>query len=228
MKYRPNWLKIIFVSIIFHVVILSALFFIFPKKESEENLIQEIEWVDVNVAENFSSAVEAENISEKIPETFDFPAVEIPATVEATENFSPTEIPSTSAEPIKTPEKKSESKNSMPPAEKNISTEKNFDEDLNAKLKVFVKVFPKDIVNQLIENGTLKEKPILSDGKIILEVTVNKGGIVEKVQIIQGGTNEINILSEAAASGWIFVPFLDEDGKPKEMKTKIEFKAEDF
>ena len=28
--------------------------------------------------------------------------------------------------------------------------------------------------------------------------------------------------------GWIFAPFIDEDGNPKEIKTQIEFKPEDF
>lgn len=228
MNYKPRWLRIIFLSIIFHAIFLSAIFFILSDEKSEKNLIQEIEWIDADIAENFSSSEESETFAEteKISETFNFPEIKIPATPESVEeNFQPVTPVSP---PVKISPKNSDVEIKKIPSKKNNSEEKKSDEDTNEKLKVFVKIFPKDIVNQMIESGILKEKPIFSGEKIILEVTVGKGGNVEKVSIIEGGSNEINILAENAASGWVFVPFLDENGKATETKTKIEFKSEDF
>ena len=105
--------------------------------------------------------------------------------------------------------------------------------DSPSQLKAVVKVYPKDLIDQLVASGAVTERTTINGGKIVLAVTIGVDGKVKKAEIRRGGGNDergtmINLVSEIAASSWIFEPYLDDDGKPKEMKTQIEFKPEDF
>ena len=229
MRYRPDWRKIIFLAVLLHVVVVSAYALIFstPTKEIEnEEDIQEIEWVESEFEE--SSAVdEVEQVAENsIP--IEFPPIELPPLPEPTieEKPEPPKPVETPAEPKKTSESSSETKTEG--EEKNDS-----DEDSRGKIKVLVKVYPKDIFEQLISAGILKERPILKSGKIVIAITIGLDGRAGNIEIRRGGGmdemgNMIDIVSEAAASAWIFAPFKDEEGNAKIIKTQIEFKPEDF
>lgn len=218
MRYRPFWLRILFLAIILHVGVISAFYFFksSPAQVEEKNL-QEIEWVEV---ENNSAEEIAQDLSqpaENFPEIEFFP-IEIPATPEPTlqEPIKPVESPKTAQV-----EKKSE-------VEEKIS-----DNDSADKLKVLSKVLPRDILEELISTGAISERRELQGEKIILAVTVGVDGKVKAVEFRRGGNmnengNLINILAEAAAARWIFEPFKNSDGEAIEMKTQIEFGAEDF
>lgn len=229
MRYRPDWRKIIFLAVLFHVVVISAYALIFstPTKEIEnEEDIQEIEWVESEIEEN-SAVDEVEQVAENsIP--IEFPPIELPPLPEPTieEKPEPPKPVETPAETKKTSESSSETKTEG--EEKTDS-----DEDSRGKIKVLVKVYPKDIFEQLISVGILKERPILKSGKIVIAITIGLDGRAGNIEIRRGGGmdemgNMIDIVSEAAASAWIFAPFKDEEGNAKIIKTQIEFKPEDF
>ncbi|MBR1857934.1 MAG: hypothetical protein IJ797_00360 [Selenomonadaceae bacterium] len=84
-----------------------------------------------------------------------------------------------------------------------------------------------------MESGLVSRSEKLQSGTVLVQVTIDVDGRVKKTEIKRGGGydergNIINILIEMAASRWVFEPYLDDDNKPKEMPTQIEFKPEDF
>lgn len=241
MQYQPHWRITILASIIFHVVILFAVSSAWSnmKAEPKEQEVQETEWVDVEVAEKSPAVEEVTPVEEILPEdsppAFEFPPIEIPPIPEPVVKEEPPPEPvKPPVEQPKPPVEQPKPEENKPPAEKNKpSEEEKPDDDSKGKLKVLTKVFPKDVVNQLIESGIVKERPILNGGKIVLAITIGTNGKIKTIEIRRGGGNDergniINLVSEAAASGWVFEPFVDEEGNPKEMKTQIEFKPEDF
>ena len=192
--YKPNWRRIIFLSLLanFFVVIFAGRFFISEENFLEEDL--EINFVDVNLEENF------EVTEEKISDAEQFPEIKLP----------PIEIP-------KIPEV-------SPPKIHEKNSEKIQEEVSDDKPKIIAKVFPKDIFQTLMMSGLIQERPILREGKVLIAVTVNAKGKVSKVKILSGNTGLIKIVSEAAASAWIF----DTKKNPQEFQTQIEFTPEDF
>ena len=230
MRYRPDWRKIIFLAVLFHVVVISAYALIFstPTKEidNEEDL-QEIEWVESEIDE--SSAVdEVEQVAENST-PIEFPPIELPPLPEPTieEKLEP-------SKPVETPAEETK-KTSESSSETKTEGEEKSDSDENSrgKIKVLVKVYPKDIFGQLISAGILKERPILKSGKIVIAITIGLDGRAGNIEIRRGGGmdemgNMLDIVSDAAASAWIFAPFKDEEGNAKIIKTQIEFKPEDF
>ena len=221
-RYRPYWLRIIFVAAFFHILLLSACAVIYtlPIADIPAEDLQEIEWVEVD----FNDSPQVEDLESEIPEVAEvFPDIEFP----------PIEIPQP-PEPAVTESEPPQVESPKPvAAESKAEGEKKSDEDDRGKIKVLTKVFPKDVVGQLIAAGILKERPVLKSGKIVIAITVGLDGKMHSIEFRRGGGNDergnmINIVAEAAASGWIFAPFIDEDGNPKEIKTQIEFKPEDF
>ena len=210
MNYKPRWERIFLLAAVLNFFLLFAIYSKFftppPKVESvSENLI-EVAWADLPDEKISASTQE---LIQTFPE-INLPPLEIPKI----------EIPAP-PEPVAVAKSVEPPKEILPPAEKS--------ED---KLKVIVKVYPKDLLEQLAASGAIPEK-ISIDDKIILAVTVGVDGKVTQAEILQGGgTDErgtiINFVSKTAASSWIFEPYLDEDGKPQEMKTQIEFTSEDF
>ena len=183
--------------------------------------VEELEWIEVEVSDGEEIAESEPEIPE-VAETF--PEIQMP----------PIEIPQT-PEPAVTepppPETKTVATNSGENADN--SHKAKSDEDTRGKLIVLTKVFPKDVVQTLINSGLIKERPILNSGKVVIAITIDLTGKVQNIEIRRGGGtdergNLINIVSEAAAAGWTFEPYKDEDGNIKEMKTQIEFKPEDF
>ena len=211
-KYRAPWRKIFFVAVIFHAAIIFTLEFFWLMKAPEIPVeLEEIEWVE---EKNFSEGGDLEtNDNEEI-----FPTIEMPKVSEQT--FS-------EPEPPKPPENKIQPTEEKKSAE--VSEKKFSEENSQEKINVVMKVYPKDVAEQLISAGIINERPRLPSGKVILSVTVGLDGKMRAVEILSGGDGSIiNIVSEAAASAWIFAPYTDSDGNPKEIKTQIEFEPKDF
>lgn len=223
MKYRPRWERILLLAVIFNFAVISVVLSNWtpsPVKAESENL-QEISWVDLP---------ETETIVQTQPEVKTFPEI----------NFPPIEIPKTELpalpEPVAVEKTVEPPKETSPPeVEKvdEVKTETKPAENPEEKLKAIVKVYPKDLIDQLIASGAIKERVTIKDTKIILAVTIGVDGKVKNVEIRQGGGDDergtiINFMSEVAASSWIFEPYLDNDGNPQELKTQLEFKPEDF
>ena len=226
MKYRPYWQRIIILAVIFNVILffVSASLWSSPeiKKESPPEDLQEIEWIEPETPE-ITTTETAPEFSPK--ETF------------AEIVLPPFEIPHTEFEPL--PELNTEPPPPInPPAEEIKETEPPPVEEKKEsnpadKLKVIVKVYPKDLIDQFIKSGIVKEKLTFDGEKIILAVTITTEGKVRNVEIRQGGGNDergklINLVVSTAAQSWIFEPYLDEDGNPQELKTQIEFTPENF
>jgi hypothetical protein len=130
----------------------------------------------------------------------------------------PKEIPK--VEEIKPSEKNSEVE--TPPEEKKV-------ENPADKLKVIVKVFPKDIIGQFVLSGISKDKLNWNGEKIILSATITIEGKVRNAEIIGETAGEIiDLVAKTAAQSWIFEPYLDENGNAQDLKTQIEFSQEDF
>ncbi|MBQ9487121.1 MAG: hypothetical protein IJU91_04870 [Selenomonadaceae bacterium] len=237
MEYRPRWERIMFLAFIFNVVVMFALAmnwkFTEPKEDVED--LQEVAWVDSANVEEVpppSLPLEIQTFPEiKLPplEIPKFEPLPPPEPVEVEKVEKPVEPPKETAPPAES-EKPAESK----PAENEKPAEpKPQEKNEPNQLKAIVKVYPKDLIDQLVASGAVKERVTLNSGKVVLAVTIGTDGKVKNVEIRRGGGtdergNIINLMSEVAASSWIFEPYLDEEGKPKELKTQIEFKPEDF
>lgn len=223
MKYRPYWQRIFFLAIVFNLILFFSGAKIFStteiKETPPEDLI-EIEWIETAETVETAPAQEisaAETFSEIV-----LPPLEIPHTI-----FEP--LPKLEIEPPKEiPKfeevKPAETEEIEKPAEKKV-------ENLADKLKVIVKVLPKDIIEQFILSGISETKFKWNGEKIILAVTIGIDGKVKpnSVEIRIGSTGEmIDLVAKTAASSWIFEPYLDENGNPQELKTQMEFTREDF
>ena len=221
MKYRPYWLRILFLAVIFNVVLFfaSASVFSIPevKQTPPEDLI-EIEWIETAETLSTESApnvLAAETFAEIV-----MPPLEIPHTV-----FEP--LPKLEIEPPKQIQKIEESQPVEKPAETTPAEEKV--ENPADKLKVIVKVYPKDIIPQFIQSGVAEENFKLKGEKIILAATITIEGKVREVEIISGGDNSmIDLVAKNAAGGWIFEPYFDAEGNPQPLRTQIIFTPEDF
>ena len=199
----------------------SASIFSMPeiKQSPPEDLI-EIEWIE---SEETISAAPAQEFSaaETFPE-IELPPLEIPHTI-----FEP--LPKLEVEPPKEIQKVEEVKPAEPEKIEQPA-EKKSDNPLD-KLKVIVKVYPKDIVEQFISSGVSETKLHWHGGKITLAVTIGIDGKVKKdsVEIRSGATGEfMDLVAKTAASSWIFEPYLDENGNAQELKTQMEFLPADF
>lgn len=220
MKYRPYWLRILFLASVFNLILFcaSAEIFITPeiKNPPPEDLL-ELEWVETSNAAppEFSQEISA---AETFPEIV-LPPLEIPHTI-----FEPLpKLDLNPPPPVKIETTPQEEKIESPPVEEKKS------EKPEDKLKVIVKVLPKDIIEQWTSNGVIKEKPALNQDKIILAATITTEGKVRNTQIISGTSDDtLTLIVTMAAQSWIFEPYLDEDGNAQELKTQIEFTKEDF
>ena len=178
MQYRPFWERIFFLAVILHFIFFVGLFacgkfsFLHTEKVDE---VEELEWIEVEVDDG-------EKISEVEPEIPDvaetFPEIEMP----------PIEIPQT-PEPAVTEPPPPETK----PAENKNSGEKTdtapkakTEDDKRGKLIVLTKVFPKDVVQTLINSGLIKERPILNSGKVVIAITIDTKGKVHNIEIRRG------------------------------------------
>lgn len=221
MKYRPYWQRILFLAALFNFVLFFASAEIFTTPEmqtpSPDNL-QEIEWVETSSAEpaEFSQEI---STAETFPEIVLTP-LEIQHTVfEPLPKLNLNPPPPPLPQPVET--ETVEEKIEPPPIKKSEKPED--------KLKVIVKVFPKDLIDQLIFGGVSKDKIAWHGEKIILSATITVEGKVRNAEIISGATGGIiDTLAITAAQSWIFEPYLDENGVAQELKTQIEFSQEDF
>ena len=182
----------------------------------------EVEWIETSETVSVASAPEIPS-NETFQEII-LPPLEIPHTIfeplPKIEFEPPKEIPKT--EKIQPEENSAEKFENKPAKNENPTEEKEFEKPED-KLKVIVKVYPKDIAPQLIKGGIIKESPQLKSEKIILEITITTEG---KVRDVDNGW--IDFVSKNAAGGWIFEPYLDEEGNPRKLRTQIEFMPEDF
>ena len=242
MHYKPRWRRIILASVVLHLILLAviSMFWSGQTQQPEEDKVEEIEWVDVDVADNSAPAEEKTPIEtpkvESVPE-FEFPPIELPPIPEPVYTEPPPPPPLPTVERTPPPEIKPDIRETMEDKvskkiEDELGKEKTYD-DPAKKIKVISKVYPRDIVNELIEAGFIKTKGTLKAGKTVVAVTIGTDGRVKNAEIRRGGGNDengntINVLIEAAASRWVFEPFIDNDGNMKEIKTQIEFKPEDF
>ena len=194
-----------------------------PKiEEIPPDNLQEIEWIEIEDTATTAPAP-------KVSEVENFPEIVLP----------PLEIPHTVFEPLPklevAPPPEIPKVEEIPAEEKPVENESLHEDkkisDPAEKLKVIVKVLPKDIIEQFISSGVSEEKINWNGDKIILAVTIGIDGKVKpkSVEIISGAKGElIDFVAKTAASSWIFEPYLDEDGNPQELKTQIEFGKEDF
>jgi len=221
LKYRPYWQRILFLAALFNFVLFFASAEIFTTPEiktpSPDNL-QEIEWVETSSAEpaEFSQEI---STAETFPEIV-LPPLEIQHTVfEPLPKLDLNPPPPPLPQPVET--ENVEEKIEPPPIKKSEKPED--------KLKVIVKVFPKDLIDQLIFGGVSKDQITWHGEKIILSATITVEGKVRNAEIISGATGGIiDTLAITAAQSWIFEPYLDENGVAQELKTQIEFSQEDF
>ena len=185
-----------------------------PEKISSENL-PAVEWIDAEISDAPAPAEESVQPDETFA-AIELPPLEIPKI----EFPPPPEIspPKFSPAPVQKIEEKPPEV--APPAEKN-SDEKN-------KLKVRVKVLPKDLISQLVESGAMPQGIPLNFDKIILSLTIGTDGKTKNIEIVRGVNSMINLIARSAASAWVFEPFLDEEGNAVEIKTELEFTAADF
>ena len=176
MQYRPFWERIFFLAVILHFIFFAGIFacgkFSFPQTEKIDE-IEELEWIEVEV-DSGEEIAEAEMEIPDVAETF--PEI----------NFPPIEIPQTPEPEIKPVENKKfvEPQNTS----KKIEPAK----DPRDKLKVVTKVFPKDVVQTLINSSLIKERPILNSGKVVIAITIDIKGRVQNIEIRQGGGNLIS------------------------------------
>ena len=219
MKYRPHWQRILFLAAVFNLILFftSTTIFVTPEiQTAQTGNLQEIEWVE-------TSSAEPSEFSQEISTVETFPEIVLP----------PLEIQHTVFEPLPKLDLK------QPPLPQPVETEKveekietspiKKSEKPEDKLKVIVKVFPKDLIDQLIFGGVSKEKIVWQGEKIILSATITVDGKVRNAEIIGGAASGIiDTLAITAAQSWIFEPYLDENGNPQELKTQIEFTKEDF
>ena len=224
MKYRPYWQRIIFLAVLLNFVVVFAISLSWTNKADEPQAeeLQEVEWVEEipNDSAEVETVQEVATPIETFPE-IKFPPIEIPAPPEPTLTEPTPPLAEAPQEKKPATENKTEGKKEKPA------------DDSVGKLKVLSKVLPRDIVAELMSSGTISEGRALKVGKVVLAVTIGTDGTIKNVEIRRGGGSDengnlINILSEAAAMRWIFEPFKDTDGNPKEIKTQIEFKPEDF
>ena len=218
MKYQPYWQRILFLAVILNLFLFlgSSSFFYTPQiKQSSSEDLQEIEWIEIENTETTLTQSEI-SASETFPEIV-MPPLEIQHTI-----FEPLPELKTSTPKV---EETVEIENEVKPPE-----EKKSENPLD-KLKVIVKVYPKDIIGQFILTGVSEEKFNYSGEKIILAVTIGIDGKVKpgSVEIISGSTGElIDLVAKTAAGSWRFEPYLDENGNSQELKTQMEFTKEDF
>ncbi len=224
LNYKPYWQRIIILAVILNLILIFVSAPALPETEEKPRAdLQEIEWVETETPE-VATAETATEISP--PETFAeivLPPLEIPHT-----DFPP--LPELNTEPpppVQPVEEIQEAEPPPPPVEEKAET------NPADKLKVIVKVYPKDLIEQFIKSGIVKEKLTFDGEKIVLAVTITTEGKVRNVEILQGGGNDergklINLVVSTAAQSWIFEPYLDEEGNPQELKTQIEFTPEDF
>lgn len=190
------------------------------KQQSQEDLL-EIAWVETEETMTTAPAPEVSAV-----ETFSeivMPPLEIPHTVfEPLPKFE-TEPPSM---PVKPQPVEEPAKVETPPVEK---VEEKPEEKPEDKLKVIAKVYPKDVIPQFMKTGVVRKPLTLAEEKMVLSVTITVEGKVRDVKIISGGGDDlINFIAISSAGGWIFEPYLDAEGTPQELKTQLEFTAEDF
>lgn len=223
MKYRPYWQRIIILSVIFNVILIFASASLWSppeiKKESPPENLQEIEWIEPETPGNSISETAPEISPNETFAEIVLPPFEIPHT-----EFEP--LPQIEPPPPKPPVEEIKEIETPPPVEEKETNPAD-------KLKVIVKVYPKDLIDQFIKSGVIKKRLTFDGEKIILAVTITTKGKVRNVEILQGGGNDeqgklINLVVSTAAQSWIFEPYLDEEGNPQELKTQIEFTKEDF
>ena len=205
----------------------------------EEEPIEAVDWVDADVLEETADIVEEQQPetpqNNEPASTSEFPPLIIPPLPEIPTYTEPTPPP-----PVETPPKaeikpQTTVKTVSNEIEENLGKDKTDQpaDDTRKKVKVISKVYPKDIINELLELGLITRSEKLQSGTVLVQVIIGVDGRVKKTEIKRGGGydergNIINTLIEMAASRWVFEPYLDDDNKPKEMPTQIEFKPEDF
>lgn len=235
MDYRPRWERIILIAAVFNFAVMLALAssLSLPKTETSRENLQMIEWTDSAVDEVPAALQEEVQTFPEIKLT----PLEIPK-FEPIPPPEPVEVEKIET-PIETPKETASSAESKPaesekPVENEKPTEpKPQEKNSQSKLIAIVKVYPRDLTEQFLESGVVKEKITLNDEKIIVAVTIGVDGKVKSAEIVSGAGDDergriINFVSQTAASSWIFEPYLDEDGNPVELQTQLEFTAADF
>ena len=237
MQYLSHWRSTIIAAVLFHVVLLSAVSslwdFSTDKQDDEILEAEAVEWVEDDTTENTPDTVEQQpeevsQVSEVVPE-FEFPPLIIPQIPEIPTYVRPTPPPPPLI--VETPPAATTDNT----AEK-FSGEKTEDKpvvDTVKKVKVISKVYPKDVTEELLATGVISRAEKIRRGTVLVRVIIGTDGRVKKTEIKRGGGydergNIINALIETAASRWVFEPYLDDDNKPREMPTQIEFKPTDF
>ena len=204
----------------------------------EEKIEQSINLNNEPAVEKESAPVE--NVKDEKTSDFEFPPIEIPDIPRPVYNELPPPLPprpsvkNTPSINNKPDIRESIDDNDSKMIENELGKERIYQSPSNSisEIEVVSKVFPKDIVDELISEGIIKEKVTLKSANTILELTVDTNGRVKKTKIIRGGSSEnrntINTLIETAASRWIFKSYIDSNGDAQEFLTQVEFKPEDF
>ena len=206
--------------------------------QPEEEKIEQSENLNYKPAIEKESAP-VEDVKDEKTSDFEFPPIEIPDIPKPVYNELPPPLPPQRIKPsptIKTEPDIRESidDNNSKKIEDALGKEKIYQSPANStnNIEVVSKVFPKDIVDELITSGVIKDRAVLKSKNTIVELLVDTNGNVKKTKIIRGGSSEnrntINTLIETAASRWVFKPYIDSTGDAQEFLTQVEFRPEDF
>ena len=238
MQYLPHWRRTIIAVVMIHALAMSVFSMLWDSstEKQEEEPLEAVEWVDADVLEEPADLVEEQQ--PEVPQNnepapvSEFPPLIIPPLPEIPTYTEPTPQPLVETPPKPEIKPQIVAKNDI---EENLGKEKvdKNDEDVHKKVKVISKVYPKDIIKELLELRIISRPEKIQSGTVLVQVVIGVDGRVKKAEIKRGGGydergNIINTLIEMAASRWVFEPYLDDDNKPKEMPTQIEFKPEDF
>ena len=217
-KYSTNWLTTIFAAIVFHVVTVTAIFYIAPYLSPAQKIqtVAELEWIDVEISDEAIDSEEETIPTEEVePTTSPFNAEDlIVPELDIPEIKIPTlELPTpTPPKPVERPKPPPPAKIEQPvkPAEESPPQE---GKQLLTKPPVAVnQVYP-----EKIDGLDFK-------GYVSFAARIGKDGKVKSTELIQSsGDKRVDELATVAAQKWTFQPALDQIGRPMECDTIITF-----
>ncbi len=204
--YSSHWCKTAVAAILLHMAALLAFSYLLPYMlpEPEVKLVQEMEWIDVEFAEDTF-------IEDDAPQTV---IVDEPVSEEIT-YYDETVLAEETAEP------------------EDSSMEEDISDEAFAKLEEELEKASSDsekndiVVPEEDGNRKMGQAPIVltevyppaggiqHDGKVVVAATIGKDGKVRKTRVVIGsGRLVIDNIAMSVVSKWTFRPALDEYGIP--------------
>ena len=242
--YSTYWRTTIFASIVLHFLAWFGIAYILPHlmPERELEIVQEMEWIDVDLSEpepelaavdDSAIPIETPSEPEEVFSEFDFPPLVIPdlplepTVIEPPPPPPPTPIVQTPPPPA-------------PPKPAVVKDESSAEKKLDEALKKDDAEKSDIVVSK--GNRQMGEPPItLSEayppkggglnygGYVSVAATIGKDGLVKKTKIMRtSGRMMVDQIAMTAAAKWTFKPALDQEGKPMECDKIITFNFKNF